>query len=642
MAHMVPQKVAPFGAWKSPITALVAARNVGLSEVFVDQDMFYWVETRPEQHGRRTIVAHENRTGATMDVTPTDFDVGTRVYEYGGGSYTAFDGELFFSNFDDMRVYRQRRDSRPRPVTPNNSRFRYADFTVDKTRNCILCVREEHGLRHGEVANTLVTLSLDKPGEGTVISAGNDFYLSPRLSPDGSTLAWVTWNFPNMPWDGSELWTADVGMDGALGKKVRIAGGFDESVLQPEWASDGTLYFVSDRSGWWNILRFRESRVENMHKMKAEFGEPQWQLGLSAYAISSRHLVCAYISDGTYHLATIDLEDKKLDTLADFPFTEISYVRARGETAAFIASSPLIPSSIVKLDLSRRDWSVLRKSSEATILHDYLSFPQTIAFPSRRNLTAHAFYYPPKNKGYGSPKGEKPPLIVKVHGGPTSAATVSFDLQIQFFTSRGFAVLDVNYGGSTGYGRKYRERLNGTWGVTDVEDCTNGAKFICRRGKADRRKLLIRGGSAGGFTTLASLAFKKIYRAGACYYGISDLETWARDTHKFESQYLDKMVGPYPHKRELYLKRSPARFTERISSPLLILQGLDDKVVPPTQSRTVVNKMRKRRLPVRYLEFEREGHGFHTADHIEKALQSELCLYAETLGISLEVDSDLC
>ena len=545
---MAPQRVASFGSWKSPISALVASRDVGLSEVFVDQDMIYWLETRPERHGRRTIVAHENRTGAAKDVTAADFDVGTRVYEYGGGSYTVIDGELFFSNFDDMRVYRQRKDSRPKPVTWNNSRFRYADFTVDKTRNCIFCVREEHGLRHRNVVNTLVTISLDKPGEGTVISAGNDFYLSPRLSPDGSTLAWVTWNFPNMPWDGTELWTAEVGRDGALGKRVRIAGGSDESVLQPEWAPDGTLYFVSDGSGWWNILRFRHGRVENMHVMRAEFGEPQWQLGLSTYAISTHHLVCAYIRHGTYHLATIDVENKKLDTLDDLPFTEISYVRALGETAVFFASSPSSPSSIVKLELSKRDWSVLRKSSEASILPAYLSFPQTIAFPTRRNLTSHAFYYPPKNKDYRSPKGEKPPLIVKVHGGPTSAASVSFDLQIQFFTSRGFAVLDVNYGGSTAYGRKYRKRLNGMWGAIDVEDCANAAKFICAHGRADRRKLLIRGGSAGGFTTLASLAFKKLYKAGACYYGISDLETWARDTHKFESRYLDSMIGPYPPK----------------------------------------------------------------------------------------------
>jgi dipeptidyl aminopeptidase/acylaminoacyl peptidase len=560
------------------------------------------------------------------------------VYEYGGGSYTVNDDEVFFSNFDDMKVYRQRKGSRPRFVTSNNSKFRYADFTVDKTRNCIFCVREEHGLHDREVVNTLVTISLDKSSKSTVISAGNDFYLSPKLSPDGSTLAWVTWNFPNMPWDGTELWTAEVDREGVLRNRVRIAGGSNEAVLQPEWAPDGTLYFVSDRSGWWNIFRFHQGRVEGMHRMKAEFGEPQWQLGLSTYAVSSYYLACAYISAGKYHLATIDAENKRFDSLDDLPFTEISYVRACGETAIFCASSPSTPSSIVKLDLSRRDWNVLRRSSEASIHPSYFSFPQTIAFPTRRNLTSHAFYYPPKNKDYRSPKGEKPPLIVKVHGGPTSAASVSFDLQLQFFTSRGFAVLDVNYRGSAGYGRTYRERLNGMWGVIDVKDCANGAKYTCSRGRADQKRLLIRGGSAGGFTTLASLAFMKLYRAGACYYGISDLEKWARDTHKFESRYLDMMIGPYPFKRELYLKRSPARFAERISSPLIIFQGLDDRVVPPTQSRIVVNKMRRKRLPVRYLEFDGEGHGFHAAEHIEKALQSELCLYAETLGISLEDD----
>jgi dipeptidyl aminopeptidase/acylaminoacyl peptidase len=611
---------------------------VGLSEVFVEQDMIYWMETRPEHYGRRTVVAHRNRTNIKHDVTSGDFDVGTRVYEYGGGSYTVVDGELFFSNFDDMKVYRQRRNSKPSSVTSNNSRFRYADFIVDKTRNCIFCVREEHGLRHRDVINTLVTIPLDRPGKGTVISTGNDFYLSPKLSPDRSTLAWVAWDFPNMPWDETELWTAKVGRHGALGRRVRIAGGSGESVLQPEWAPDGTLYFVSDRSGWWNIFRFRRGRVENMHKVNAEFGEPQWQLGLSSYAVGLHHLVCSYIRGGRYRLAIINLENKRFDSLEELPFTKISYVRADGETVAFLASNSSSPSAIVRLDLSSRDWSVLRRSSETPIQPHYLSVPKTITFPTARSLTAYAFYYPPKNKDYRPRKGEKPPLIVKVHGGPTSATSVSFDLQIHFFTSRGFAVLDINYGGSTGYGRKYRERLNGMWGVIDVEDCANGAKFICDQGRADRRRLLIRGGSAGGFTTLASLAFKKLYRAGACYYGISDLETWARDTHKFESRYLDRMIGPHPSKRGLYLKRSPARFAERISSPLLIFQGLDDKVVPPTQSRVVVDRMRRRRLPVRYLEFEGEGHGFHAAEHIAEALQSELCLYTETLGLRLADD----
>lgn len=630
---MPTRKVALFGSWKSPISALVASQNMELSEVSIDQETIYWLETRPEQHGRRTIVAHRDGERKNEDVTSAEFDVGTRVYEYGGGSYTVVDGELFFSNFKDMRIYEQR-DSVLKPVTSNTSRFRYADFTVDRRRNSLFCVREEHEPRKRTVINTLVTIPLKTSSQGKVIATGSDFYLSPRLSPDGSTLAWVTWNFPNMPWDGTELWTAAIEEDGMLGRRMKIAGGPDESVVQPEWAPDGILYFVSDRPGWWNIFRHRSGRVENMHVMKAEFGEPQWHLGLSTYAVGSHHLVCAYIREGIYHLAAIELETKKFETL-DLPFTEISYVHARGETVVFCASSPSIPRSIVKLELSTRDWSILRRSSETPIDPSYLSLPKRIKFPTKRGLTAHAFYYAPKNKDYRPPKGEKPPLLVKVHGGPTHAAAASFDLQIQFFTSRGFAVLDVNYGGSTGYGRKYRERLNGMWGVIDVEDCTNGAKFICGRGRADRKKMLIRGGSAGGFTTLAALAFTKSYRAGACYYGISELEAWARDTHKFESRYLDKMIGAYPAQRELYLERSPAHFAERIASRLIIFQGLDDNVVPPTQSRIVVNAMREKKLPVRYVEFEGEGHGFHMAEHIRAALESEINLYSEALGLRL-------
>jgi dipeptidyl aminopeptidase/acylaminoacyl peptidase len=604
------------------------------SEVSLDKESIYWLETRSEQHGRRTIVSNRAGNGKNEDVTSAEFDVGTRVYEYGGGSYTVNDGDLFFSNFDDMKIYQQKKDSRPTPVTSNTPRFRYSEFAVDKRKNCIFCVREEHGQRHGTVVNTLVTISLETPAEGTVIASGNDFYLSPRLSPDGSSLAWVTWNFPNMPWDGTELWKAEVGVDGTLGEKVKIAGGPAESVIQPEWDPNGTLYFVSDRSGWWNIFRFRDGRVENMHAMKAEFGEAQWHLGMSTYAVGSRRLVCMYILDGIHHLATIDAESKKFENLP-LPFTEISSVHASGEFAAFCASSPSTPTSIVKLELSTRNWTTLRRSTEAAIDPSYLSVPENVEYPTAHGLTAHAFYYPPKNRDYGPPRSERPPLLVKAHGGPTHAAAPSFDLQIQFFTSRGFAVLDVNYGGSTGYGRKYRERLNGKWGVIDVEDCANGAKFICSRDKADKKRLLIRGGSAGGFTTLASLAFTKTYKAGACYYGISDLEAWAKGTHKFESRYLDKMIGAYPARRDLYLKRSPIRFARKISAPLIIFQGLDDKVVPPTQSRIIAKQMRKAKIPVRCVEFEGEGHGFHVTEHIRKALELEIKLYSDALGIKL-------
>lgn len=629
---MPTRKVSPFGSWKSPISALMVSRNVELSEVSIDRETIHWIETRPEQKGRRTLVAH--RPGKeNEDVTSIKFDVGTRVYEYGGGGYDTLEGCVFFSNFDDMRIYELKSDSSPKAVTTNTPRYRYADLTVDEGRKGIFCIREDHDPLSSQVVNTLVTIPLETPSEGTVIASGNDFYLSPKLSPDGSTLAWITWNFPNMPWDGTELWKAKVNSDGALEGKVMIAGGPDESVIQPEWAPDGTLYFISDRTGWWNIYRFRDKRIENMYRMSAEFGEPQWRLGMSMYGLTSGRLVCAYVRDGIYHLGIIDAESKKLKTL-DLPFTDLSSVHVSGETAAFIASSPTTPISVVQLELSTGDWKVLRKSSEATINSRNLSVPKHVEFPTARGLTAYAFLYAPCSEAYRGPVGEKPPLLVKVHGGPTGATAASFDLQIQFFTSRGFAVLDVNYGGSSNYGRKYRQRLNGNWGVIDVEDCANGAKFICTSDRADRKRILIRGGSAGGFTTLASLAFRRSYRAGACYYGISDLEAWAKNTHKFESRYLDKMIGKYPAKRQLYSKRSPARFAPNISAPLIIFQGLDDKVVPPSQSELMVNVMRKKKLPVKYETFEGEGHGFHMEEHISRALELELELYLETLKVT--------
>ena len=610
---------------------MMASRNVELSEVSINPQTILWIETRPEQKGRRTIVAH--RPGKrNKDLTSIEFDVGTRVYEYGGGSYTAIDDRVFFSNFDDMKLYELKANSSPNPVTSNTPRYRYADLTVDKERNCIICVREEHDPQSSTVVNTLVAIPLEAPSEGTVIASGNDFYLSPRLSPDGSTLAWITWNFPNMPWDGTELWKAEVNADGTLERRVMIAGGPDESVIQSEWATDGTLYFISDRTGWWNIYRISDKRIENMHSTQAEFGEPQWRLGMSMYGVDSRHLVCAYVHNGIYHLGIIDAESKKLKTL-NLPFTDIWSVRVCGENAAFIASSPYIPASVVRLGLTTGEWKVLRKSSEAAVNSRYLSNPRHIKFPTARGLTAYGFYYPPHNEEYRGTRGEKPPLLVKVHGGPTGATAASFDLQIQFFTSRGFAVLDVNYGGSSNYGRKYRQRLNGKWGIIDVEDCANGAKFLCVHSRADRKRILIRGGSAGGFTTLASLAFRRSYRAGACYYGISDLEAWAKNTHKFESRYLDSMIGKYPAERQLYLERSPTRFARNISAPLIIFQGLDDKVVPPSQSELMVNVMRKKKLPVKYETFEGEGHGFHIEEHIRRALELELSLYLEALKI---------
>jgi dipeptidyl aminopeptidase/acylaminoacyl peptidase len=556
------------------------------------------------------------------------------VHEYGGGAFVVADGTVYFSNFTDQRLYRQDPGCKPRPITPDVD-LRYADGVIDRRRGRMICVREDHTDAGREAVNTLVSLDLKDGKGGQVLVSGNDFYSSPRLSPDGSRLTWLTWDHPNMPWDGTELWVGEIRKDGSLDRSERVAGGVDESIFQPEWSPDGTLYFVSDRIGWWNLYCWRNRRVEPLCKMEAEFGMPQWGFGMSTYAFeSANRIICAYTQQGIWHLASLDTATGELEVI-ETPYTAIKYLRAAPGRAVFLAGAPTELTSVVQLDFTTHKMKVLRRSSEVTIAPEYLSMPRAIEFPTQQGLIAHAFFYAPKNRDYGAPPGERPPLLVISHGGPTAATSGTLDLTIQYWTSRGIAVLDVNYGGSTGYGRAYRQRLKNKWGVMDVDDCVNGAGYLVGRGEVDSDRLAIRGGSAGGYTTLCALTFREIFKAGASYYGIGDLETLAKETHKFESRYLDRLIGPYPERRNLYRERSPINFVEHLSCPVIFFQGLEDKVVLPNQAEMMVEALCARGLPVAYVPFEGEQHGFRRAETIKRALDAELYFYAKIFGFEL-------
>jgi dipeptidyl aminopeptidase/acylaminoacyl peptidase len=630
---MADRKVAPYGSWKSPITSdLIVSQSIGLGGITADGEDIYWLESRPAEGGRNVLV-RRSPDGQTRDVTPPPFNVRTRVHEYGGAAFLIDDGTVYFSNFADQRMYRQAPGGTPEPLTAAGP-MRYADAVLDRARNRLICVREDHTLSDIHAANTLVSVSL-ADGTDEVLVSGNDFYSNPRLSSDGTRLAWLTWNHPNMPWDGTELWVAEVGPDGRPAHARQVAGGPRESVFQPEWSPDGVLHFVSDPTGWWNLYRLRDGQVEALCPMEAEFGVPQWVFGMATYAfIAPQQILCGFIEQGTSRLGILDTATGQLERI-DSPYSVGSSLHVAGGRALFIGGSPTQPSSAVALDLAPRRFTVLRRSTDVNIDPGYISVARTIEFPTEQQRTAYAFFYPPRNRDYQPPAGDLPPLLVMSHGGPTSATSPNLRLGVQYWTSRGIAVLDVNYGGSTGYGRAYRRRLQGQWGVVDVDDCVNGARYLVEQGLVDGRRLAITGGSAGGYTTLCALTFRDVFQAGASHYGISDLEALTRDSHKFELHDLDNLIGPYPERRDLYIERSPIHFTDRLSCPVILLQGLEDKVVPPNQAEVMVAALRAKGLPVAYLPFAGEQHGFRRAENIKRALDAELYFYGQIFGFAL-------
>ncbi len=629
--------LAPYGAWKSPITSdVVTSSIVSLAAPQVDGEWTYWTEGRPAEDGR-TMIVRAAPDGAIEDVTPTPFNVRTRVHEYGGGAYLVDRGEIFFSNFADARLYHQINHGPPIPITAEKE-WRYADFVADHVHGRLIAVREDHTDSSREAVNALVAVDRRGQNEQMVLASGNDFYSSPRISGDGGWLAWLTWNHPNMPWDGCELWVAAFDPEGRLASATRVAGGDAESIFQPEWSPDGSLYFVSDRSGWWNLYHLSDGESTQMTDLEAELGVPQWVFGRSTYAIlSPRHILGIVHRDGLDGLHLLSTESKDLQPIAT-PYTDISSICAAGECATgdravFIGASAVRLPELAQLHLGDQRLEVLQQSGALDIDETWFSRPRPIVFPTAGGPSAHALYYGPSNPEYDAPPGELPPLLVGSHGGPTSAYSTGLQLGgVQYWTSRGFAVVNVNYGGSTGYGRVYRQRLDGQWGVVDVDDCVNAARYLVEQGLADPERLIIRGGSAGGYTTLCAMTFRDTFAAGASYFGIADLEVFVHDTHKFESRYLDRLIGQLPEQRDLYRERSALSYTGQMSRPIILFQGLDDKVVPPNQAVLMADALRGRGIPFAHIAFEGEGHGFRKADNIRTMHDGELYFYSRIFG----------
>ena len=615
--------------------------SIRLEQVALDGDAIYWSETQPQKQGR-TFVYRVGADGEPERVTPDDasaFSVRTRAHEYGGGSFAVSDGVVYFSNNIDQRLYRQDAGRLPTPITPAPSggaadALRYADGVIDRRRGRMVCVREDH-TGAGEAVTTLAGVNLSGATATQVLVSGNDFYSTPRLSPDANRVSWLTWRHPNMPWVTTQVWVGDILQDGTIGNARRVAGGPDELVFQPEWSPDGDLYFVSDRgSGWWNLYRERDGAIEPMAEMDAEFGRPQWQFGMSTYAFESAdRLIACFVHDGVWTLAGIDTRSKRFDVIPT-EFTDIAQLRAAPGRVVFIGGSPSEAPALVDLDLNKGTQRVLRRSF---VLREdvrrYVSIPQPIAFPTggggqdgRRVLLSALFARVRRASGREGAGAREEPGAAR----PTSAASSTLSLSTQYWTSRGIGVLDVNYRGSTGYGRPYRLRLERQWGHVDVEDCVAGARWLVENWNADPERLMISGGSAGGYTTLCALTPKddKVFSAGASYYGVSDLEALARDTHKFESRYLDWLIGPYPQDRATYAERSPINHVDRLSAPVIFFQGAEDHVVPPSQTELMVAALKKRGVPVGYFLFDGEQHGFRKAENIRRALDAELYFYA--------------
>jgi dipeptidyl aminopeptidase/acylaminoacyl peptidase len=630
----VTQKVAAYGTWASPVTPerLVEA-VVRLSQLQVHGDSVYWVESRPAEGGREVIV-RASPGEQPVDVIPQGFNARTRVHEYGGRCYALDRGRLVFSNWGDQRLWLVEGSAEPTPLTPltpeqpEPGSYRYADPVFTTGGRWVICVRERH-FPDGKVQNDLVAVDSTPPtlGEPRVLAEGHDFYAAPRVSPDGSRLAWLTWDLPDMPWDSTVLWTAAIGDDAAVGTPTAVAGGPGESVTQPRWSPSGVLHYVSDRSGWWNLY---DEQGRSLCPMEAEFGRPDWTFGTSTYGfLDDGTLVAVWGSRGVDHLGIV--EDGRAEELAATFSYYSSLTTQRGSVVAIAASSSE-PAAVCRID---RDGSVvetLRRSQEQFLEPAAVSVPRPGEFPTADGESAHLLFYPPASAEFVGPDGERPPVVVVIHGGPTGQAVPAFDRGVQYWTSRGFAVADVNYRGSSGFGRQYRDLLRDRWGIADVQDCGKAIDWLDGQGLADGGRAVIRGGSAGGFTVLAALAFTDTFAAGASLYGVADLGLLARDTHKFESRYLDSLVGPWPEAEEEYKRRSPIFHVEGIDEPLILFQGSEDRVVPPEQSRLMYEALRDRGVQVEYLEFEGEQHGFRKAETVMAVARAELDFYARVLG----------
>lgn len=615
------QKLA-YGSWPSPISVDdMTLHSVGLGEIQAYNDVTYWIEMRPEESGRYVIVADDGKE--QQDINPAPYNARSRVHEYGGGSYLVCEQGIFFVNFNDQQIYLVS-DEVNQITNAENSRF--ADLVYDKRFQRIIAVCETHSETE-EPVNSLVSIDLTS-GSLTTLTSGADFYSNPRLNNTCSSLCWIEWNHPNMPWDDTQLCLASINEQGLLENTQSLTSGDNESIVQPVWSPDNKLYFISDRNGWWNIYRHEDDKQICVYEVQAECGVPQWSFCESNYVfLDEKTLILNYSSLGISHLAKLNLNDNSLAEI-DVDATDIESLAFDNSKLFFLAANAKRFPSICAYDLKKNTTEVLRVSNELVLQTSDISIGEAIQFKSESGQVAHAFYYEPTNSQCMGLDNELPPLIVMSHGGPTGQAHNGIKMVAQYFTSRGFAVVDVNYGGSSGYGRAYRQRLNKNWGIVDVQDCAAAAIYLAEIGKVDKDRLAIRGGSAGGFTTFASLTFTDVFKVGASHYGVSDLTALAKETHKFESRYLDNLIGAYPEAKDIYEQRSPINATDKLSCPVIFFQGLEDKIVLPNQAEMMVNSLKEKNIPVVYLAYEGEQHGFRQAKNIKKTLKSELAFYA--------------
>lgn len=626
--------VAPYGSWKSPLTLdRLLEEVVTIGYPLVEGGAAYWTEGRPAEGGR-VVLVRRDPDGTVADVFGPGYSARTRVHEYGGLCHTVHGGTAYFSNYDDQRLYRVRPGDEPEPITPEPTvpaSIRYAAPVVTRDGHHLYCVRERHRTAGvaTDVVNDIVVLATDGEAEPRVVAEGHDFFSFPILSPDGRRIAWISWDHPRMPWDGTQAWEAELGSDGLPVNPRLVAGDASESVTQPRYSPDGRLHFISDRTGWWNLYVDDEAGGAPLASADAEFAEPDWVLGLSTYS---------FLADGTIVAVKSSSRLSQLIIVGGVevptPYSTFGGLAAADGSVLAVAGSSSLPTSLVEIAVPSGDTTVLKTGSKAVVADTYLSAPERIEFPTEGGLIAHALFYPPHNPDFTGPDGELPPVIVSSHGGPTSATSSSLNYSIQYWTSRGIAVVDVNYGGSTGYGRPYRERLQGKWGIVDLDDCVNAAKYLAATGRVDGDRLLIHGGSAGGYTTLCAVTFRHAFAAGASYFGVADAGALARDTHKFESRYLDGLIGPWPEAEAVYEERSPIFHTDQLATPLILFQGLEDKVVPPEQSEAMASALRAKGIPFAYLAFEGEQHGFRRAENIKRTMEAELYFYGKVLGFA--------
>lgn len=619
---------AAYGSWRSAISAhIAAASETTFHEITAVGDALYWLEPRPQEKGRVALMQWRADTGE-KEMLPAEYSVKSRVHEMGGGALLVGTDCIYFVRNQDQQIYRLHHDGSIKQIT-FREKARFSDGCIHPITGTLYYVMEDHAdLHNNEPRASIVSIDID--GILRPYITGNDFYASPRISPDGTSLAYVTWNHPNMPWDNTQLYVHNIKTDA----HQLVAGTGNESIVNPQWAPDGTLYYVSDRTNWWNI--YTEHSELPIWQVDGECALPHWFFNRSQMAFIENDIFCSYVHNAIANFAYIQ-RNGSVERI-DLPYTSVRGVSASGNQVAFIAGSPNQPYSIITYDVITKEHAIIKQSSNLNLDIAYVSIPSAIEFPTTNGRTAHAFYYPPSNPHYDGPNDEKPPLLVRGHGGPTGNTVPIYSTDILYWTSRGFAVVDVNYGGSTGYGREYRERLKLQWGIVDVDDCTNAALYCVQEGLVDADRLCIEGESAGGFTTLAALAFKNVFKVGANYYGVSELERLTLDTHKFESHYLDQLVGPYPQELATYRARSPIYSIDTISSPVIIFQGGKDTIVPPSQSEMMYETLKNKGIPTTYVFFEDEGHGFGKVENGARALEAQLYFFAKVLDIPITVD----